>query len=147
VCEYTLGHLGTPGALPPRSTLGPVPRAQRIQRPRRKGSVLPEGTIYVGRPTIWGNPFQGRGVNHARSVILHKEWLAGRVGDLTLERMGFHPAEIDGLHRLHERVMTRLHQLAGHDLACWCPLTSEWCHADTLLALAPVHAEFDRLAA
>ena len=123
------------------------PKGCRIQRSRRKGSALPVGAVYVGRPTIWGNPFTDRGLNHARSVIIHRKWLEGRIGDLSLERMGFGAGEIEALHRLRERVLTRLHQLAGKDLACWCPLTSEWCHADTYLLLAPQFAELERLAA
>lgn len=96
---------------------------------------------------MWGNPFTGRCSGHAKSVILHKEWLAGRIGALMLERMHFHPAEIDALDRLRCRVLTNLHRLEGKDLACWCPLTSEWCHAETLLQLAPRYAEFERFAA
>lgn len=124
-----------------------ISQAQRVQRSRRKGAPAPDGSVYVGRPTIWGNPFQARGYGHAKSVILHKSWLAGQIGALTLERMGFSPAEIDALSRLRERVLTNLHRLAGRNLACWCPLSSEWCHAETLLRLAPLHAEFDRFAA
>lgn len=124
-----------------------IPPATRIQRSRRKGAPLPAGAIYVGRPTHWGNPFQGRGVSHARSVILHGEWLKGQVGALTLERLKFSPGEIDALDRLRIRVLTQLHTLAGHDLACWCPLSSEWCHAETLLQLAPLYAEIERFAA
>ena len=30
----------------------------RIQRSRKKGSQWPAGTVYVGRPTKWGNPFK-----------------------------------------------------------------------------------------
>lgn len=120
---------------------------QRIQRSRRKGYRTPDGVIYVGRPTMWGNPFDHRGHGHARATILHKEWLDGRVGALTLERMGFCPAEIETLERLRIRVLTNLHRLAGRDLACWCPLTSEWCHAETLLHRAPVHAEYEGHAA
>lgn len=29
----------------------------RIQRKRTKGWKMPEGAIYVGRPTQWGNPW------------------------------------------------------------------------------------------
>ena len=29
---------------------------KRIQRKRRKGWRIPEGTVYVGRPTKWGDP-------------------------------------------------------------------------------------------
>lgn len=124
-----------------------IPQAKRVQRSRRKGTTTPQGAIYVGRPTMWGNPFAGRRWGHAKSVILHQNWLAGHLGALTLERMGFSPAEIDALGRLRARVLTNLHTLAGRDLACWCPLSSEWCHAETLLRLAPLHAEYDRYAA
>ena len=31
---------------------------QRIQRKRTKGWRMPEGAVYVGRPTKWGNPFE-----------------------------------------------------------------------------------------
>lgn len=126
---------------------------QRIRRSRRKGYRLPGDAIYVGRPTLWGNPFvvgswtHGGHGSHARCVILHRAWLAGRIGDLTLERMGFCPAQIEALLRKRERILARLHELAGHDLACWCPLTSEWCHADTYLVMAADFAELERLAA
>lgn len=30
----------------------------RVQRKRTKGYRLPSGSIYVGRPTKWGNPFE-----------------------------------------------------------------------------------------
>jgi len=120
---------------------------RRIQRPRRKGARLPEGAIYVGRPTLWGNPFQSRRRGHAKSVILHDQWLQGRIGALTLERMGFCPAEIEALTRLRIRVLTGLHRLAGHDLACWCAPSSQWCHAETLLRMAVTHADYERLAA
>ena len=122
-------------------------KPQRVQRSRRKGAMLPPDTVYVGRPTKWGNPFMAKRWGHAKSVILHKAWLSGQIGALTLERMGFHPAEIDALERLRCRVLTDLHQLAGKHLACWCPVSSEWCHANTLLVMAPVYADYERLAA
>ena len=30
---------------------------RRIQRKRTKGWRMPEGAVYVGRPTKWGNPY------------------------------------------------------------------------------------------
>ena len=120
---------------------------RRIQRSRRKGAHLPDGTIYVGRPTMWGNPFAYRKIGHAKATILHRAWLNGQLGALTLERMGFSPAEIDSLGRMRERVLVNLHRLAGRNLACWCPATSDWCHAETLIAMAPEHAEIERYAA
>jgi hypothetical protein len=32
---------------------------RRIQRKRTKGWRMPEGAVYVGRPSRWGNPFTG----------------------------------------------------------------------------------------
>lgn len=31
---------------------------QRVQRERTKGWRMPPNTVYVGRPTKWGNPFR-----------------------------------------------------------------------------------------
>lgn len=31
---------------------------RRIQRKRTKGWKMPENTVYVGRPTKWGNPWR-----------------------------------------------------------------------------------------
>ena len=91
---------------------------RRIQRKRTKGWRMPEGAIYVGRPSRWGNPW--------------------RVGDPFL---AFYPA-------LTARTATLLFErsmdlkpagwadpLRGHDLVCWCPLDQP-CHADVLLKLA-----------
>ena len=62
-------------------------------------------------------------------------------------RLGFDPGEIAARDRRRCEVLTRLHELAGRPLACWCPVTSEWCHADTLLRLVPLHAVYERHAA
>ena len=50
--------------------------ARRIQRSRRKGFRMPENAIYVGRPTMWGNPFEHRKWGHAKATILHERWAA-----------------------------------------------------------------------
>ncbi len=90
--------------------------AERLQMRRTKGRRKPPGVIYVGRPTIWGNPFRvgEQGRTRGQAVELYRQWLAGPttdLADLAVER------------------------LAGHDLACWCPL-DEPCHADVLLEIA-----------
>jgi Domain of unknown function (DUF4326) len=105
---------------------------------------MPEGAVYVGRPTRWGNPYQefsplgNVSLYRQRAVLrlrLQPDWLA---------------------------------PLRGHDLACWCPeacgesvalygvaygdlyepcakpkghegghdpSVAPWCHADVLLEL------------
>lgn len=108
----------------------------RLQRSRRKGSQIPEGAIYVGRPTLWGNPFRSDRFGHAKATILHARWLRGELSTLQLERLGFCAGECETLERRRTAVLREIHRLRAHDLVCWCPTSSRWCHADTLLAIA-----------
>jgi len=111
-------------------------RPRRLQRPRKR-APLPAGSTYVGRPTLWGNPFAGRAkIGHARSVILFAAWLRGELSPRILASAGFSNAEIDTLIRRRHSLVRQLPALAGHDLQCWCPTTSAWCHADVLLDAA-----------
>lgn len=113
----------------------PAPR--RLHRTRGRGSRTPPGAIYVGRPTIWSNPFAGRvRIGHARSVILYRAWLQGDLTRHVLERAGFSAAEIVALGRWRRQLLARLPELRGLDLQCWCPLTSAWCHADVQIEFA-----------
>ena len=115
----------------------PVARQpRRLHRIRGRKAARPEGAIYVGRPSLWANPFARPGIGHARSVILYRAWLAGELGHGVLQRLRFSEDEIAALARWRRRVLDQITTLAGHDLQCWCPLTSPWCHADVLLALA-----------
>lgn len=111
---------------------------RRLQRPRAKGQDrrAPEGARYVGRPTPWTNPFRSERFGHARSFALHRQWLAGELAPKMLRRLGFGDHEVAALYRLRARVLRRVHLLSGLDVQCWCPLSSRYCHGDTLLALA-----------
>lgn len=118
----------------------------RIMRSRKRGAAMPPGTIYVGRPTLWGNPFMVARFGHLSAVNLHNRWLTVGISALRLEAMGFCPNEIDALDRRRCAVLTGLYRLHGHDLCCWCPLTSP-CHAELLISLAPDYAEIEKIAA
>ncbi len=62
---------------------------------------MPEGAIYVGRPSRWGNPFVVAG-DALLAVFVYRAWVMREVEEfLTID----------------------LAPLRGHDLACWCP----WC--------------------
>ena len=115
---------------------------QRIQRKRTKGWRMPEGAVYVGRPTRWGNPF----IVHAAEILMHpgtgRSWWCpegarGVAADMyrnSIRRdsaLGFYYLEVEGMEARH----MPLTPLAGHDLACWCPLDQP-CHADVLLEVA-----------
>ncbi|PZR55279.1 hypothetical protein DNL40_02600 [Xylanimonas oleitrophica] len=100
---------------------------ERIQLRRTKGWRKPEGAIVVTRGTKWGNPFV---ITH----VVPTEWwvMDVKYADAT----SAHEASVD---RYREYLPTvpdlDVTELAGHDLACWCPLDQP-CHADVLLELA-----------
>jgi hypothetical protein len=93
---------------------------QRIQRKRTRGWRMPEGAVYVGRLPNglggWGNPY-----------IVGEHQTRQQAVD------NFRRALVDG--RLQYSVAKVRRELAGRDLACWCPLDQP-CHADVLLDLA-----------
>lgn len=92
-------------------------KPKRIQRKRTKGWKMPEGAVYVGRPTKWGNQWRaGRHGNAAECVQKYAIQIHGNVWTFPTER------DIQA-------------ELRGKDLACWCPLDQP-CHADVLLEIA-----------
>lgn len=115
---------------------------ERIQRKRTKGWRMPPGSVYVGRPTIWGNPFPvGEEVQitvcggEFAMIDLTPEMAVACYCDLLNSRLSYqdcdHPddrAYVDGWHEA-------LRRLRGRDLVCWCPLDQP-CHADVLLEVA-----------
>jgi hypothetical protein len=108
----------------------------RLTLSRRKGWRLPEGALSVARPTIWGNPFtvaNARDVGFAGDdaalaamcVASFRTWLGGSDEDWMGE-------ESD---RRRALILSRLPELRGRDLACWCKPGCP-CHADVLMVLA-----------
>lgn len=75
---------------------------------------IPESAIYVGRPTVFGNPFshmdgttaQFKVRNREQAVASYEEWLLVQP----------------------ELVARVKRELRGHDLICWCAPLS--CHGD-----------------
>jgi hypothetical protein len=138
-----------------------VSAPKRIQRRRSKGWRMPEGAVYVGRPTVFGNPFRAvkspccptwdvvddNGVTY---LIDHAWTHTHDVSNLRLgsdsdrkfaqteaarlfaeELTDWFGGRLDNEPGLREAIAG----LAGRDLACWCPLDQP-CHADVLLELA-----------
>ena len=107
---------------------------QRIQRKRVKGWKMPENTVYVGRPTKWGNPFKvGDTVqNHfgKEFVIETPEEAINCYRNLILIKLN--PGFIFGQELVQE---ADLSELKGKNLACFCK-EGQPCHADVLLELA-----------
>jgi len=106
----------------------------RIQLKRTKGWRKPEGAIVVSRPSKFGNPYKA-----GQPPPL---WPKGRpftVQDAVdcytlMVAVGYQHRKEPGT----SIVRMAMEELAGHDLACWCPLTypdgtPHPCHANLLL--------------
>lgn len=129
---------------------------KRIQRKRTTGWRMPPNTVYVGRPTKWGNPALVVGDNHWKTTP-HWEVFAGDIGPslgvftdvdearglavryfrdfIALDTPEI-PLEYRGIHqRLMRAIRDDLGALRGRDVCCWCPEGSP-CHGDVLLELA-----------
>ena len=101
---------------------------QRIQRKRSKGWRMPEGAVYVGRPSRWGNPFR---IGETYQISSPGETRYGVVRD------NAHAVDLfqDYLNLRGDLVAKIGQELRGRDLACWCP-AGQPCHADVLLRIA-----------
>lgn len=120
-------------AAPPRSGAEGVTHPLYVRRSRKKGSKAPPDVIYCGRPTHRGNPFSWKIFGIARCVRLYADWVDGKLAALTLQRLGFCPAEIDALARMRARLLADLPRLRGQRLSCWCPETARFCHVKSVL--------------
>jgi hypothetical protein len=104
----------------------------RIQRSRKKLFSMPENTIYVGRPSKWGNPFQITAlVKREKAVELYKECILNN----TMAYYYFDEIYATEMYNHFKYISENLHTLKGKNLACWCQL-DKCCHADVLLRFA-----------
>lgn len=121
--------------------------SKRIQLSRAKGWRKPAGVVVVSRPSKWGNPFLVRresrgglcwsvsigpeGYKRYFDTELEARQLAVRLYELYTGPGGRYELDLDEVRAV----------LAGHDLACWCPLVDADgnpvpCHADVLLKIS-----------
>ena len=78
----------------------------------RARAVVPDGAVYIGRPSKWGNPFTpGKDGTRPEVIRKYEAWIATQ-----------------------PRLLACLPELAGKDLVCWC--APKACHGDVLLRLA-----------
>ena len=93
--------------------------AVRFQLQRTKGWRMPPNTRKVDRSTVFGNPFDVTRYGLPEAMRLHRAWLMGEISDEELqERFLAMVARHLVVRRL--RVLERLAQLRGMNLACWC---------------------------
>lgn len=105
---------------------------KRIQRQRTKGWRMPEGAVYVGRPTRWGNPWRVEPFMGGWSVDAngHEDVYEDKTAAMQRAVDQFRSVLL-----LAGPDYPGLAPLRGHDLACWCQLDQP-CHADVLIDLA-----------
>jgi len=114
------------------------PHPLRIQRKRTRGWRMPDGAVYVGRPSRWGNPFRpavNDTVEYAvaafRALLtFDHQWFRSHGGYTDYAGFIMSYVLLD-----EDDVWELLEPLRGKQLACWCPLTRP-CHADVLCELA-----------
>lgn len=72
----------------------------------------PPGSVYIGRPSKWGNPFViGQHGSRNQVIVKYGRWIVQQ-----------------------PHLMASLHELRGRDLVCWCaPLA---CHGEVLKDLS-----------
>jgi hypothetical protein len=125
-----------------------------------------EGAVYVGRPTVFGNPFSAhkcpccgywdvRDDNGGTYLVDHQyvqrpEVRANRTTWTTKEQASTEAVRLyadeltywfGGRMEYDQPFREAVESLRGRDLACWCPLADAAgnpvpCHADVLLELA-----------
>lgn len=86
---------------------------QRIQRKRTRGWKMPPNTIYVGRPTKWGNRFTIKEYGLEKALEYYEASIKSNIKTGLID----------------------ISELKGKNLACFCRLDQP-CHSDILLKLA-----------
>ena len=101
----------------------------RVQLRRTKGWRMPENTVKVDRTTKWGNPF----IPGKENPFIPGQMIKDRQHSFVLYKS----------FALNNKQLAQAAraELAGKNLACWCPLPHEpdaedECHAAVLLKLA-----------
>ena len=114
---------------------------KRIQRRRTKGWRMPDGAVYVGRPTKWGNPFKVGGFfkigdpDPRYRGAFRMAWCESFGASSGFTCITTNEMAVEFFRRLICATKKDYSELRGKDLACWCPL-SKPCHADILLEIA-----------
>lgn len=72
---------------------------------------IPDGSIYIGRPSKWGNPFV-IGADGNRKDVLDK---------------------YENYLRANVELMACIHELEGKNLVCWCRPVP--CHGDVIIKI------------
>ncbi|MFJ2110567.1 DUF4326 domain-containing protein [Streptomyces sp. NPDC087850] len=119
---------------------------RRIQRRRTAGWRAPVGAVYVGRPTLYGNPFQVARIGKVWVVFVDAApGVTGRTIATVFSEREARQTAVDNFRAMlctpggAEQAEFFAQKLRGRDLMCWCPEQLP-CHADVLLELLSSNA-------
>lgn len=85
---------------------------------------MPNDVVYIGRGSIFGNPFDWRLTSKEIAVAEFRSWL-GKYGNT------WYP----GLAEKRDIILRNIYELRGRNICCWCS-ENEPCHGDVLLEIA-----------
>lgn len=105
---------------------------KRIQRRRTAGWRMPEGAVYVGRGSEWGNPYRVGEVAAIYTPSVYEKGMEYVYCPIISREVAVLLFRVWVADRLEQQIRD---ELVGRDLACWCPL-DQACHADVLLEVA-----------
>ena len=97
---------------------------------RQLKAALSEDVVYIGRPSMWGNPFASvyavpiwhtDVIRVSDPIAAYKEWLDGR------KHKGLNQKQ-------RKQVLENVHTLRGKTLLCFCK--PKPCHGDVLAEMA-----------
>jgi hypothetical protein len=103
---------------------------------------MPKNTVYVGRPTVWGNPFKikkpfDKKILDYWSTVPMTVDAGELIATSAKDAVDLYEQVLVSHHGL-DQVLYCVHatkELRGKNLACWCSLDKP-CHADVLLIVA-----------
>lgn len=134
------GSLGRPS--PRERVIDTMEKPVRLRLSRAAGfdlqahslSINGLPVVNVARPTPWGNPFEV-GVHGTREECVHL--YVALVHGLLAISAG--KSSVDAQKNAHQHIVAHRNDIAGKNLACWCPLPKagerDMCHAAVLLEI------------
>jgi len=106
----------------------------RLQRTRKKGYKNPDNSVYVGRPTKWGNRYRALGDIVYFLNPNNDKWCF--IKNFPTEKEAIEYAVEKYERTLSKKIIKEAKaELKGKYLLCWCKPTVK-CHADILLKVA-----------
>lgn len=113
-------------------------KPRRIQRKRTRGWRMPRNCRYIGRGSVFGNPFDWQTHGKQGAKTMYRLMLDGRWAELRRRcpQLTWWADTMLALQCVRGAILHCLPELRGKDVCCWCAEDEPHCHGDILLELA-----------